>query len=275
MLHTIEIDGRERDIDVRPMDEGFIVYRKMYVAPLTPANIGCVNPGDWAEHLEEFKARGWQKLIEDFFRRQILALGSCAMLAWDGDGVIGKMYFTTREMWDTFRAQGAWYCVEHKSMPEFLLSLTEQEERDLLASPSRTLYAPCFNIGHSDRRYHGKGIASAMLEVLKTWAGEQGWRRLEMSSCADIIPFWALGGHVLRRGALERRGFHLARRVALDPETAATRRRIVLEAAEGQCPDYEWLDDYGRAHARTVAGMLADQSWEAECEVDYVMACDL
>ena len=40
MLHTIEIDGLKRDIDVRPMDEAFIVYRKMYVAPLTPANTG-------------------------------------------------------------------------------------------------------------------------------------------------------------------------------------------------------------------------------------------
>lgn len=95
MRHSISIDGQDREIDVRAMDEDFIVYRKMYAPPLTPANIGKINPGDWAEHLQEFQGKGWQKLIEDFFRKLIHKMGSCAILAWDGDGVIGKMYFFT------------------------------------------------------------------------------------------------------------------------------------------------------------------------------------
>ena len=52
MKHQITVDGQERQIDIRPMDEDFIVYRKMYVPPLTLENIGQVNPGDWGEHLD-------------------------------------------------------------------------------------------------------------------------------------------------------------------------------------------------------------------------------
>jgi hypothetical protein len=43
MKHPITIDGQQREIDIRPMDEDFIVYRKMYAPPLTRDNIGRIN----------------------------------------------------------------------------------------------------------------------------------------------------------------------------------------------------------------------------------------
>lgn len=131
MKHTIHVGDKSRVIDIRMMDESFIVYRKMYRPPLTPENIGEINPGDWAEHLERFKRMGWQRIIEDFFRKQIRVIGSCGVLAWDGDGVIGKMYFTTKELFDEFLKQG-YYCVEHESMPRIIQSITDERLGRLL-----------------------------------------------------------------------------------------------------------------------------------------------
>jgi len=38
MKHGIVLGGRAKDIEIRAMDESFIVYRTMYVAPLTREN---------------------------------------------------------------------------------------------------------------------------------------------------------------------------------------------------------------------------------------------
>jgi len=166
MKQTILVDGKLKEIYVRLMDESFIVYRKMYRPPLTPDNIDKINPGDWAEHLERFRREGWQQIIEEFFQKQIQVIGSCGVLAWDGGGVIGKMYFTTKELFNRFR-NGGYYCVEHESMPRIIQSISNEELTRLLKSSSKTLRIVCFNVGHSDTRYQGKGIASTMIELLK------------------------------------------------------------------------------------------------------------
>jgi GNAT superfamily N-acetyltransferase len=271
MKHTIEMDGEKRDIDIRPMDESFIVYRKMYAPPLTRDNIGKVNPGDWAEHLERFQKNGWQRLIERFMRDHIGAIGSCAILAWDGDGVIGKMYFTTREMWDAFRASGCWFCPEHESMPEFIQSLSGERLEALLASPSRTLQILCFNIGHQDERYHGQGIAKAMVECLKQWARQRRWRRLVMESCPDITPTIVLGEHKLRRGTLERLGFRVAEEYLASSEEAEHRLRVINDLAAGKTDYPDWADWYVANFPR----LSADSGWKLQYNRDYLMAYEL
>ncbi len=271
MKHTIEIDGEKRDIDIRAMDESFIVYRKMYVPPLTRDNIGKVNPGDWAEHLEQFQRNGWQKIIREFLRAHIRTIGSCAILAWDGDGVVGKMYFTTKEMWDAFRASGCFFCVEHESMPKFIHSLSDERLEELLASPSRTLQMLCFNVGHKGARYHGQGITKAMVDYLRQWARDRGWQRLIMESCPDITPYHVLGGHILRRGTLERRGFHVAQETPASSEDAANRLRVINELAEGKSDNPEWAGWFVAQFPR----LSADPAWRDEYDKNYLMKCEL
>jgi len=271
MKHPIEIGGLRRDIDIRPMDEDFIVYRKMYVPPLTRENISEINPGDWREHLEEFKRAGWQQLIREFLRRQVRALGSCAVLGWEGNGVVAKMYFTAAEMYDAFKARGGCPCVESRSMPAVIESLKEEEVTELLKSPSRTLRILCFNVGHFDRRYHGQGIATAMIECLKQWARARGWRRILADSCPDITPTTVVGDHLLRRGALERRGFRVLERTLAPPEQTRARLRTIEAYASGHTEHPVWTDWYVRNFPR----LYANPAWRSEYDLDYVMAWDL
>lgn len=275
MKHSIEIDGQKRDIDIRPMDEDFIVYRKMYAPPLTPENIGKVNPGDWAEHIELFRKKGWQLLIEDFLRKHIRAIGSCAILAWDGDGVIGKMYFTTQEMWDAFVEADCFFCIEHESMPKFIESLSDERIESLLASPSHTLRLLCSNIGHFDTRYHGKGIASALLEVLRSWAMEHGWRRITIKSCPDVVPFWAVGPNQVRQGPLERRGFHIVSESRVAPEQAEFRREAITRILTGQFKEDDWDVKTYPDNIASVKRIAETSAWEDVYDREYVMALDL
>jgi len=272
MLHRITIDGAPRDLDIRAMDEDFIAYRKMYVPPLTRENVGMILPHDDAPVMRHFKRRRYQQVIEEFFRRQIRAVGSCAVLAWEGDGVVGKMHFTTREMFAAFRRAGAWYCVDHESTPTTILSLDEDEEARLLASESRTLFVVCFNIGHMDARYHGQGIASAMLEYLKAWARERGWRRIETHSCPDITPHRSIGSWMLRRSALERRGFRVAEETRVPPHEAAARLRHIEATMAGTATFHPWEAWWVENFDCLLA---ASPSWRDEYDRDYVMACDL
>jgi len=275
MKHTIRINDVKRDIDILAMDESFIVYRKMFAPPLTPDNIGKVNPGD-PEYLSEQFADGRFKIIEEFFRKQVRIVGSCMVLAWDGAGVIGKMHFTTREMHEAIGGPEQWsspscYCVDHDGFAPAIQSFSDEELTRLLTSASRTLRVLCFNIGHFDARYQGKGIAAAMLEYLKQWARERGWRRIEIRSCPDITPPTIMGAWMLRRGPLERRGFYSLQETQVSRAEAERRLRDIEGFLTGKkdCP--RWAEPY----ARNVHHLAAHCAWRSEYDKDYLMACDL
>lgn len=260
MKQKIVIEGRETDIDIRPMDESFVVYRKMYEPPITPANIGKGNP-----------------VIEDFFRKQIRLMGSCAILAWEGDGVIGKMHFTTKEMQDALQQAGGCYCVDEDAanMAETLQAFSDDDLEELLASKSRTLSIVCFNIGHFDTRYHGQGIASAMVEVLKEWARERGWRRLQVFSYADILPFRLVGPHILRKGWPEQRGFCVAEVTQMGPDAARTVREAVEEIVSGPWDEDAWDVKSYRFNLEKVRALASDPASMSDHDKEYVMVCDL
>jgi hypothetical protein len=272
--HTIEIDGDQRDIEIRPMDEGFIVYRKMYLPPITRENLDTGGPDD-PPCLTDFLRSDAPRIIKEFLWKQTRAIGSCAILAWDGDGVAGKMYFTTREMWNAFRQDDCWMCVEHESMPKMIRALSDARIASLLASPTKTLYVQCFNVGHFDTRYHGKGIASAMLGELKRWARENGWQRIEIDSCPDVVPFWALGPQHWRRSALEKRGFRLAKQTVCAPKDAEFRRQAIARILGGEYKEGDWDVKSYPGNIASVKVIAEASDWETIVDRNYVMAYDV
>jgi hypothetical protein len=215
----------------------------MHVAPITPANIDRVGPGDPAG-FEVFLESDRPRIIEEFFRKQIRAICRCAILAWDQGGVIGTMYFTTRELFASEGPKAAGLglghdvfagcmCIQNPDMPEAIRSYSDDQLRSLLGSPSSTLRVLCVNVGHFDTRYHGQGIASAMLQCLNAWALERGWHRIRIASCADVVPFRAVGPHVLRRSCLEQRGFEVTEDKPAPCEEVARRGGAVEEILSG------------------------------------------
>ena len=270
--HVIEIDGRPRDIDIRAMDESLIVWRKMFTAPLSPDNMETADP----EYLAAGHADGRFKVFKEFFRKQIRVVGSCMVLAWDGDGVIGKMHFTTREMHEAIGGPECWhapycYCVDHDGFAPKLQSFNDDELTRLLTSESRILRVLCFNIGHTDPRWHGQGIAKAMIEYLKQWARERGWKRIEAKSCPDITPTTIVGEWMLRRGTFERLGFSVLEQLQVSVEEAS-RRLDEIEAFLAGNKDYPGCNEW---YARNVDRLAVDPAWRTEYDRDYLMVCEL
>jgi GNAT superfamily N-acetyltransferase len=262
--HTISIDGQERAIDIRAMGEEFIVYCKMFEAPLTPQNVRNPEPDEPAY------------VVQEFFRKQIQIVGSCMVLACDGDGVVGKMHFTTREMHEAIGGPENWdaphcYCVDHPGFAPKIQTLREDELQRLLASESRTLRVLCFNVGHTDPRWHGLGIATAMVEYLKQWAREHGWRRIETKSCPDITPTTIIGDWMLRRGPLERRAFRVVEETQVLPPEASRR----LEEIEAFLSGSKEVPQWGGWYAENVQRLSSDPAWRSEYDKEYLMACKL
>jgi GNAT superfamily N-acetyltransferase len=138
-------------------------------------------------------------------------------------------------------------------------------------SPSRTLRILCFNIGHQDERYQGQGIAKAMVEYLRQWARQYGWRRIEALSCPDIIPTTVIGDWMLRRGPLERRGFRVVEESAAPPEEVELRLQAINDLAAGKKDHPAWADWYVRNFQR----FATDTARKSEYDKNYLMACEL
>jgi hypothetical protein len=159
-----------------------------------------------------------------------------------------------------------------------LRAFSGEELERLLRSESRTLRIVCFNIANRDARYHGQGIATALIEYLKQWAKERGWQRLEMRTCPDVVPataagLWVAGPWILRRGPLERRGFRVLEEIPREPEELERRQRAIEEASPARnedCPEQDmWW------HLESFRRIYADERKRSCYDWDYLMACDL
>ena len=272
MNHTVDLDGEKRALDIRAMDERLIVWRKMFTAPLTAGSMGTADP----DYLATDRADGRFKAIEESFRKQIRILGSCMVLAWDGDGIVDNMHFTSREMHRAIGGPELWhtqtcYCVDQDGFAPAIQAFSDDELAQLLGSSSRTLCILCLNVGHTDPKWHGQGIAKAMVAYLRRWARANGWRRIEARSCPDITRTTVVGEWMLRRGPFERLGLRVLEELSTSPEETSRRLEEIESFLSGrqECPNRcDW-------YAQNVHRLPESRNWKLEYDTDYVMVRDV
>jgi GNAT superfamily N-acetyltransferase len=233
-------------ITYRMMDPSTLLCRCMHG--------GAVPIADATEAIPQVS----QEVVERFLRRMLAAYGSCAVLALDGDLIVGVLWFYPQ--WVKQQVGGP-ICIQGENYDALTRFDTEPvPDRDAL--PTRTLHIECMMLLRSERaKYTERGIGRGMIEHLIAWARRDGWARIEARAIPDIKPLrlWAGAYTVARYRAL---GFEVV------PGRTTTDAGL-LEGAKSQQLGY-----HGPTFQRMWQAHGADMSDE-EISTVHTMALDL
>ncbi len=175
---------------VEPMGEEFLVWRCLHQGPLNPGNIGNPAPHpeiDWpAARVRSIPA----------LRKIVRTYGSCAILARDGDDVVGTLRFYPKAL-ASFSDGGAGLCLLQPFPAGFPADMAARDLVPLEDLPDKTLFVHCLFLAaptDDPARYRRRGLASRMARELVRWAREKGWTAVEANAYEDIPMLYDIAG---------------------------------------------------------------------------------
>ena len=199
------------DVVIEPMSEQFILWRCLHGGPLSRQTIDQWPPDD-SMPWPKFRARNVPLL-----RKLIEAYGTCALVARDGDEVVGTLRFYPKALFST--ARGAMFCLQ-QDWPAG--AAEEIAAADLPPPPEledRTLVVHCIMTGSPSQKhnpYQRKGIGQRLVRALASWAAQRGWEAIEVTTHEDLDVLYAITGSA-GKGFWAKLGFRL---IKAEPEPA-------------------------------------------------------
>ncbi len=167
------------DVVIKPMDRGFMLWRCLHHGGLSTGSIDSGFP-------EGFDGSRYRAVNVPFLEKLIDTYGSCAILAWAGEKVIGSLRFYPNWMF-TEDQQGLCMQQEYPYGPgEQLLTMDFPALAELT---DKTLRIHCMMAGPSLKEgnpYRRHGLASRMVDVLYDWARCRGWEALEATAYESL-----------------------------------------------------------------------------------------
>jgi hypothetical protein len=246
--------GILEDLVVNPMGEDFILWRCLHQGPLSPRNIEFPQPNpevDWPST----RVRNVPLLV-----KLTRTYGACAILARDGDDVVGSLRFYPKALC-SFGPGGAGFCLQqsHPAGPKD--DLVAREFPPLEGLADKTLFVHCLMVAAPSgdpNRYRRKGVATRLALELSRWAKDRGWQAIEATAYEEIPLLYAISG-VAGRRFWGRLGFSLVHQdtepaisgdflmtlrqdavaAGLRPENVANRYKMLLDLRSGPvspCP---------------------------------------
>jgi hypothetical protein len=188
---------------VEPMGQDFLLWRCLHGGPVSRRTIESLPPNpevEWAY----VRARNIP-LLEKLTR----TYGSCAILARDGDDVVGTLRFYPKALLSF--GEGAGFCLQQRPPAGPKDDLAAGVFPPLEALTDKTLFVHCFMIAAppgDPNRYRRKGLATRLGTELIRWARDQGWSAIEASAYEELPMLYAISGAAGRR-FWERLGFLL------------------------------------------------------------------
>jgi GNAT superfamily N-acetyltransferase len=194
------------DVIIEPMTEEFILWRCLHCGPLSRDTIDQWSPTTKLP-LERYRERNVPLLA-----RLTRTYGACAIIARDGDEIVGQLRFYPKAVCDM---KGAGFLCLQQNHPEG--PADGFEDRDFPPPDEmkdKTLVVHCIMTGGPQRTenpYQRKGLGSRMVGVLIDWAKANGWERIEADSFENLPLIYEItgcAGHTF----WEKAGFRLADR---------------------------------------------------------------
>jgi len=169
------------EIVIQPMTGEFVVWRCLHGGSLCEENIDPPQPD---ERMRERNLSILRELI-DFY-------GTCAMLAMDGDQVVGILRFYPRAIWNGHEG----FCMQQWAPEGPAEDLIDRVWPPLEAMRDRTLRVHCLMVGSRQQNdpYRRRGIGTRLVQELITWASEQGWQAIEAIANQGLPVLWEISG---------------------------------------------------------------------------------
>ena len=199
------------DVVVVPMTEEFIVWRCLHGGPLSRDTINqwpSASTMPWLRYRER---------NTPLLKKLTRTYGSCAIIAHDGDRIVGHLRFYPKCVCNMKGAGGP--CLQQDPPAGPVEDFADSDFPDPAQIEDKTLVVHCLMTGSSLQKtnpYQRKGLGTRMAKALIEWAKANGWERIEADSFEDLPIIYEItgsAGHTF----WEKLGFHLVDR-HLHPE---------------------------------------------------------
>ncbi len=194
------------DVVVEPMTEEFIVWRCLHGGPLSCKTIDLW-PQTSAIPLDRYRERNMPLL-----RKLIQTYGTCAIVARDGEQVVGQLRFYPKVLCAMENA--GYLCLQQDHPAGPADGFGDSDFPEPASIEDKTLSVHCLMTGTSlqaKNPYQRKGIGTRMAKTLIQWAEANGWEHIEADAFEDIPLIYEITGSA-GYTFWEKLGFHIADR---------------------------------------------------------------
>lgn len=194
------------DVVVEPMTDDCILWRCLHAGPLTCHSVDQL-PSEGRTELERYRRRNLP-----FLRKIARTYGACAILARDGDRIVGMLRFYPKAICGLDGAGGLCLLQDHPAGP--IEGFAENHFPAPAQIEDRTLSVHCLMTGSPQQKenpYQRKGIGTRMVRALIQWAKANGWERIEADSFEDLPIIYEMTGSAGHK-FWEHLGFHIVDR---------------------------------------------------------------
>ncbi len=226
------------EVTVEMMSDDLLVWRCLHGGPLTRQALEGLPSGSRAPW-ERLRARNIPLL-----RKLTAVYGSCAVLARDGDAIVGQLRFYPKAICP-FTEYGPAMCMQQLHPHGPADGFAENDFPPLDQIEDRTLLVHCLMTAspeQKDNQYRRRGIGSRMVCALVEWAKAEGWEAIEATAYADLPSIYTVTGQA-GRAFWSKLGFRVVRTVP-EPafqgdEFAGFVRTLLSEGADRGIPPDE------------------------------------
>jgi hypothetical protein len=193
------------DVAVEMMSSDFILWRCLHGGPLSRQTIDQPKPHPRVPW-DRFRARN-----VPFLTKMTKVYGSCAVIARDGNQIVGQLRFYPKAVCKMSGPEPA-LCLQQAFPNGPADDFAENEFPSLEQIADKTLFAHCIMTGspqQKDNPYQRRGLGSRMVRTLVDWARPIGWTAIEAHAYADLPCVYAVTGQA-GRTFWEKLGFHVA-----------------------------------------------------------------
>jgi GNAT superfamily N-acetyltransferase len=204
-------------IAYRMMDETCLLASCLHggAVPLASLREALSTPA-WAEREYNLPAGALARFLQALCQRY----GSAAVLAVEGDLVVGKLRFAPRQVERMLDGICFQQTAEARRIAELDLETLPARE----ALTRRELRLDCYQVAPG---YSGRGIAKGLLSTALAWARTTGWQTVSSSAIRHIPPLLNWSGQASLK-ALRERGF-----VVVSESASAGLREGVVSQRQG------------------------------------------